>query len=207
MAGSFIVIEGLEGAGKSTAMHVLQASLNMRQINFITTREPGGTIFAEKIRDILKEPQTEVLDPRAELLLFYAARIQLLETVIRKNLAQGVWVLADRFELSSFAYQGYGRSLDIEFMQVLSKFSLQNFKPDLILFLDIEPSIGLERALTRGPQDRIEAEQLDFFTRVSRGYKELIAGMDNVVTIDASLSVAEVAGQIQAALDAYFLAH
>ena len=118
--GQFIVVEGLEGAGKSTAINTIKAVLNQHHYAVLETREPGGTGIGEVIRGLIKEKSlTETLEARSELLLFYAARVQLIEQVIRPTLEKGTWVLADRFELSTFAYQGAGRGLDINFIQQL----------------------------------------------------------------------------------------
>ncbi len=133
--GKFIVVEGLEGAGKSTALQTIKRYLERFVPELLLTREPGGTRVGEHVRQLLKERvEGEALEPRCELLLFYAARVQLLEQVIRPALSQGTWILADRFELSTFAYQGGGRKLDKHMIQHLSAFCLQGFKPDLILF-------------------------------------------------------------------------
>lgn len=185
--GRFIVVEGLEGAGKTTAMKTIKRVLAELELDFITTREPGGTSTGEAIRRIIKEsPEMELLDPRAELLLFYAARVQLLEQVIKPALERGCWVLADRFELSTFAYQGGGRRLDERMLHALSSFCVQDCRPDVIIFLDIKPEIGLQRALKRGKLDRIEQESLHFFNDVYASYHKHIKTLDNVIIVDAS---------------------
>lgn len=202
--GQFIVVEGLEGAGKSTAINTIKAVLNQHHYAVLETREPGGTGIGEVIRGLIKEKSlTETLEARSELLLFYAARVQLIEQVIRPTLEKGTWVLADRFELSTFAYQGAGRGLDINFIQQLSSFCLNQFKPDLIFFLDISPEQGLERVKRRGPTDRMEEESLDFFTRIYEGYHQLIKTMPNVVRIDASQPIEIVQKSILAQLDKF----
>ena len=200
--GRFIVIEGLEGAGKSTALKTVQHFLASHTHEIITTREPGGTRVGEAARQLIKETiPTEPLDPRAELLLLYAARVQLIEQVIRPALNRGCWVVADRFELSTWAYQGGGRKLDPEMIAHLSSFCLRDFKPDLIIFLDISPEQGLKRVHKRGKADRIEQESLSFFTDIYTSYQDRIQTMDNVVVIDASKPLAHVQDLICAALD------
>ncbi len=185
--GRFIVIEGLEGAGKTTAIKTIKRVLTDLDIKFITTREPGGTHVGEMVRRIVKDATVEeFLDPRAELLLFYAARVQLLEHVIKPALQRGCWVIADRFELSSFAYQGGGRGLDMNTLQMLSSFCVQECKPDLTIFLDVDPKLGLERALKRSKLDRMEQESLAFFKLVYHSYHEHLKKMSNVVRIDAN---------------------
>lgn len=202
--GHFIVIEGLEGAGKSTAINTIKHYLESLNIELITTREPGGTRVGEVARQLIKESvPTEPLDPRAELLLFYAARVQLLERVIRPALEKACWVLADRFELSTMAYQGGGRKLDQAMISHLSAFCVKGLKPDLIVFLDITPEQGLERAKKRGKIDRIEQESLAFFNQVYDSYHQYIKTMDNVVIIDASKPLHTVRELIRSTLENY----
>jgi dTMP kinase len=201
--GHFVVVEGLEGAGKSTALTTIKRFLTGQVKELITTREPGGTRVGEAARQLLKEPSSEPLDPRCELLLFYASRVQLLENVILPALHRGSWVLADRFELSTWAYQAGGRKLDREMISHLSSFCLQGFKPDLTIFLDISPELGLKRAQKRGKADRIEQESLDFFNDVYKMYHEKIKMTDNVIMIDASKPLPVVQRLIQASLETY----
>ncbi len=202
--GHFIVLEGLEGAGKSTALHTIKKFLAAFEAEIITTREPGGTRVGEVARQLIKESiASEPLDSRSELLLLYASRVQLLECVIRPALDKGCWVVADRFELSTWAYQGGGRKLDREMIAHLSSFCLHDLKPDLIIFLDISPQQGLIRALKRGKADRIEQESLLFFTDVYNAYHAKIKSMDNVVVIDASKPLGVVQNLIRSALERY----
>lgn len=185
--GCFIVVEGLEGAGKSTVIQAIKNHLESRQLQVITTREPGGTHVGETVRHLIKEHQPdEPMHAYTELLLLYAARVQLVEQVIRPALVAGQWVLADRFELSTFAYQGGGRNIASETINTLSQIALQGFQPDLILFLDIAPKTGLERVASRGEHDRIEQESLAFFERVNQAYHHKINTLNNVAMIDAS---------------------
>lgn len=200
--GRFIVVEGLEGAGKTTAMTIIQEYLSNRTPSLVITREPGGTGLGEQLRALIKEGVAgEVIESRAELLMMYAARVQLLEQVIRPALARGDWVLADRFELSTYAYQGGGRGIDKKILDNLSYICLQGFKPDIILFLDIMPEHGLERIKIRGKIDRIEQESLVFFKKVYQGYHEAIKKLDNVCIINASASIDEVKDAIIRSLD------
>lgn len=202
--GRFIVVEGLEGAGKSTAISTIKQCLANSVRDIIVTREPGGTRVGEAARTLIKETRaTEPLDPRSELLLLYAARVQLVEQVIRPALDRGCWVLADRFELSTWAYQGGGRKMDHRFIAQLSAFCLQDFKPDLIIFLDISPQQGLKRAQYRSKPDRIEQESLSFFNDVYQGYHEQIKTMNNVVVIDASRPLTQVHDSICSELANY----
>jgi len=204
MAGRLIVVEGLEGAGKSTAMKYLKPLLTELVGEVVSTHEPGGTPVADALRSLIKQSLAEeVLDPRTELLLLYAARVQLVERVIRPALARGAWVLSDRFELSTEAYQGGGRNLSEAMIAQLSAFCLQGLQPDLILFLDIEPRRGLERVVARGKRDRIEQESLSFFEAVAARYHAQLAMRDNVVMIDANASLDVVATRIERAVCDY----
>ncbi|MFM5428262.1 dTMP kinase [Aeromonas veronii] len=200
----FIVIEGLEGAGKSSAVRYVTDYLQRHGINRIEcTREPGGTPLAERMRAIVKEVHDERLTIEAELLLMYASRVQLVETRIKPALANGVWVVGDRHDLSSQAYQGGGRGIDAQLIGVIKQAVLGNFKPDLTLYLDIDPALGLQRARHRGELDRIELEQLSFFERTRTRYLELAAKDDSIVVIDAAQTPEQVKAAIERALDHY----
>jgi len=197
----FIVIEGLEGAGKSTAIAGVKATLNANGINdFIATREPGGTPLAEAMRRLVKEPhESEELTIESELLLMYAARSQLVERVIKPALARGQWVVGDRHDLSSQAYQGGGRQLS-ELIAPLRQTVLGDFAPDLTLYLDIEPSLGLSRARARGALDRIEQNELAFFERAREVYLKAASDDPKVILIDASQTLEQVALDIERVL-------
>jgi len=198
----FIVVEGLEGAGKSTAIRHIQAYLHKLGKDVVCTREPGGTPLAESLRSLVKQVQTtETVAPQTELLLMYAARMQLVCNVIQPALAQGKWVLADRHDMSSRAYQGGGRQLDEAFINQLRNAVLGELRPDLTLYLDIDPAVGLERARQRGELDRIEQEQLVFFQRTRQKYLQIAATEPNIVVIDAGQSLEQVQHSITAALN------
>ncbi|EEW07101.1 dTMP kinase [Vibrio mimicus] len=203
MNAKFIVIEGLEGAGKSTAIQVVVETLHQHGIDQITrTREPGGTALAEKLRALVKEDHPgEVLQDITELLLVYAARVQLVENVIKPALADGVWVVGDRHDMSSQAYQGGGRQIAPSTMKNLKQTALGDFKPDLTLYLDIDPKLGLERARGRGELDRIEKMDTSFFERARQRYLELAESDESVVLIDAAQSIEQVSKDIRTALE------
>lgn len=202
--GKLIVIEGLEGAGKSTAVQAVVDLLAKHRIHSISTREPGGTEIGELLRAIIKKPEYKnTLDDRSELLLLYTARVQLVEEVIKPALAQGSWVVADRFELSSMAYQGGGRGLDPSMINKLSEFCLAGFKPDLTLYLDLSPELGMLRAQQRGAFDRIEQQTMDFFHKVYHAYNSCVKEHPAVVSIDASLPLVEVQELIRSAVSAF----
>lgn len=206
--GQFIVIEGLEGAGKSTAITFCQDFLRQHDIPCVVTREPGGTRVAEKIRSIFKEfEQDEPLDAKTELLLLYASRVQHLEYFIKPALARGTWVICDRFELSTIAYQCGGRGIDFAFVQSLSQFCLNDFSPSLTIYMDIDPELGLLRAGQRGQADRIEKESLAFFKAVADRYHEQIAKLERSVVIDAALALEQVQSHLRFALQSYILQH
>ncbi len=208
LPGKLIVIEGLEGSGKSTAISTLVKSLQQNDIKVETVREPGGTSIGETLRSILKNTEyKDRLDSRTELLILYAARVQLVEEVIKPALRQGIWIVADRFELSTFAYQGGGRGLDVQFIKRLSDFCLKDFKPDLTLFLDIEPELGMERARLRGEYDRIEQESMDFFHRIHKTYQQLAKTTGNLKRIDASAPLEVVQQEIKVIMDDYIKLH
>ncbi|MBW5826001.1 dTMP kinase [Yersinia kristensenii] len=202
MNSKFIVIEGLEGAGKTTARDTVVATLRAQGINDIVfTREPGGTPLAEKLRDLIKQGiDGEVLTDKAEVLMLYAARVQLVENVIKPALARGSWVVGDRHDLSSQAYQGGGRGIDSNLMTSLRDTVLGAFRPDLTLYLDLPPVVGLARARARGELDRIEQESLDFFERTRARYLELAAADSSIKTIDASQPLEQVSESISRVL-------
>ncbi len=201
-SGKFIVIEGLEGAGKSSAVAGVKTWLLSKGIKeVVCTREPGGTPLAEKMRALVKEPGDEPLSDKAELLLMYAARVQLVEQVIKPALARGAYVIGDRHDLSSQAYQGGGRGLDLNLIKQIKQSVLADFNPDLTLYMDIDPALGLQRAGNRGELDRIEQQALAFFERTRATYLALVAQDKHAYTIDAGQTLAQVSAQILAQLE------
>ncbi|EHZ2537312.1 TPA: dTMP kinase [Vibrio parahaemolyticus] len=203
MKANFIVVEGLEGAGKSTAIKTVLDTLKQAGIeNIVNTREPGGTPLAEKMRALVKEEhEGEELKDMTELLLLYAARVQLVENVIKPALANGQWVVGDRHDLSSQAYQGGGRQIDASLMKSLRDTTLGDFKPAFTLYMDIDPRIGLERARGRGELDRIEKMDISFFERTRERYLEIANADPSIVVINAEQSIEEVSRDIQDALN------
>ncbi|APC12223.1 dTMP kinase [Providencia rettgeri] len=202
MKNQFIVIEGLEGAGKTTAINTVVDTLNQAGItDIVFTREPGGTPLAEKLRELIKQGiEGDKVTDKAELLMLYAARVQLVETVIKPALAAGKWVVGDRHDLSSQAYQGGGREIDLQLMKSLRDLVLGEFKPSLTLYLDLSPELGLQRARSRGELDRIEKESLAFFERTRHRYLELAAEDETILTVDASQNIEQVQYDIRQTL-------
>ena len=177
--GKFITFEGPEGSGKSTHIRLLAAYLREQGIEVIVTREPGGTPTGEAIRNLLQHGGAgEVPVPRAEVLLFLASRAQHVERLIRPALDSGSWVLCDRFDDSTMAYQGYGRGFDVHELRVINHFATHGLKPDLTLLLDVLPEISRARLQARQVQtsaapDRIEREAEAFHIRLRNGFLEL----------------------------------
>lgn len=196
--GRFITLEGVEGVGKSTNLHYIQAWLQQAGIKVLLTREPGGTPLAERIRELLLGLDDDAPVPMAELLLMFAARAQHLQRVILPALAAGTWVLCDRFTDATYAYQGAGRGMDTGSISLLEELVQQGLQPDLTLFLDADVSLGMARVESRGQkQDRFEQEQLAFFEAVRSGYLERVARFpERFARIDASLPLPHVQAQI-----------
>jgi dTMP kinase len=168
--GRFITLEGIEGAGKSTHIADLSNLLSDLQIPFVTTREPGGSPIAERIRSLLLDPGNTGMDETAELLLMFAARAEHLAKTIRPALASGAWVLCDRFTDATYAYQGGGRGLDPGRIGVLETLVQGDLRPDLVLVFDVPPEVGLKRARGRSAADRFESETVNFFESVRSVY-------------------------------------
>ncbi len=170
MNGSFITIEGGEGAGKSTVLDAVRDLLASRRLDVVVTREPGGTAFGEAVRRLVLAPEFTGVCAESELLLMFAARAQLVREVVAPALAAGRWVLSDRFTDASFAYQGGGRGQPAERIAGLEAWVAGSIRPDLTLLLDVDVAAGRERTLGRGSTDRIEREDPAFFERVRRAY-------------------------------------
>ena len=197
MASSFISIEGGEGAGKSTSIEYIRQKLEACGIECVVTREPGGTPMAEDIRQLLLQHRDEIVDPYTELLLMFASRRQHVENVIRPALASGKWVVCDRFTDASFAYQGFGRGLDKDFITSLKHWVHGDLTPHMTLLFDLDINIGMERAGKRSNFDRIETEQTSFFERVRQGYlTQANNEPQRYRIVDASQSINHVENQV-----------
>ena len=190
--GKFITFEGGEGCGKSTQIKRLKEALEKDGVEVVLTREPGGTWLSEEIRHLIKDQTTDAPCDRSELLLFLAARAQLVKNVIRPALDAGKWVLSDRFSDSTLAYQGYGRGLPLDDLRQMNDFACEGLKPDLTLLLDVSPETSCARmrkreAATATTADRIEKAGDEFHARLRAGFAELAkAEPDRIITIDAN---------------------
>lgn len=201
MSGLFITLEGPEGAGKSTNREYLAELLKQAGVEVVLTREPGGTPLAERIRELLLAPDTEVMAVDTELLLMFAARAQHLAGVIRPALARGAVVLCDRFTDATYAYQGGGRGLAHERIAILEQFVQGDLRPDLTLVFDLPVEVGLARAAARGKLDRFEQEQLSFFEAVRQTYLARAAQAPERYRV---LDAAQPLSQVQADLAGLF---
>ena len=175
MKGKLITIEGPDGAGKSTGAKKVAAYLRAKGHRVYLTREPGGTRIGEKIREILLDSQNKEMDFKTEVLLYAAARAQILEEAIKPNLAKGIIVICDRFVDSSIAYQGYGRNLDLEFVKRVNYLTIAGCIPDLTILLDLPVREGLQRVRNQGRPDRLENEEISFHRQVREGFLKIAA--------------------------------
>ncbi len=175
MPGRFITLEGIEGVGKSTNLSFVADFLRKQGIEIEVTREPGGTLLAEKIRGLLLDSPAGTVPPMTELLLMFAARASHLAERIEPALQRGTWVLCDRFTDASYAYQGGGRSIPREHIGSLERLVQADRRPDLTLLLDATPDLTEQRRASRGVMDRFEAEDQAFFSRVAREYRRRAA--------------------------------
>ncbi|RLA34069.1 MAG: dTMP kinase [Gammaproteobacteria bacterium] len=203
--GKFITVEGSEGVGKSTNVDFLASAIKDHGYEVICTREPGGTPIAERIRQILLEHGEEPLPDIAELLLFFASRSLHISNKIRPALEAGKWVICDRFTDASRAYQGAGRGLDMERINLLADWVQDDLQPDMTLLLDAPAEIGMQRAQQRGETDRLESEQISFYERVRAGYLALAeANPGRYRVVDAARPLQEVQVSIGAVLEQIF---
>jgi dTMP kinase len=170
--GRFIVLEGGEGAGKSTNLEFIRGYLEAAGKTVCLTREPGGTPLGETLRDLLLAPSPVGMAPDAELLLMFAARAEHIAKRIRPELEAGHWVLCDRFTDATYAYQGGGRGIDPARIRVLEQWVQGDLRPDLVLILDVPVAVGRQRRAQRGEADRFEREEAEFFEKVRSAYLE-----------------------------------
>ena len=193
--GFLVSLEGPEGAGKTSVLEALIPILEDRGVEVLTTREPGGVLIGEKIREVILDPSHTEMDPKTELLLYIASRRQHLVEKVLPALAAGKLVIMDRFIDSSVAYQGFGRGLDIDAIDWLNEFATDGLKPDLTLYFDIEVEEGLARIAANSDREinRLDMEGLDLHRKVRQGYLSLIEREGNrIEKIDASLPLDQV---------------
>ena len=203
MRGKFITFEGPEGGGKSTQVQTLAEWLRKQGKKVVVTREPGGTRMSELIRALVRDEMEDPPVTRCEVLLFLAARAQVVSQVIRPALAHGEWVVCDRFADSTFAYQGYGRGIDVQLLKNFNDFVTEGLVPDLTILLDVPPEVSRTRlaarqASTADTGDRIEAAGEMFHRRLREGFLDLAkAEPKRFTVIDASKSIDKVAAAVQ----------
>ena len=202
--GKFISIEGQDGAGKSTNVAVLKECLETAGIPFIHSREPGGTALGESLRELLLNSKANSIGNKAELLMVFAARAQHIEDVINPALANGTWVLCDRFTDASYAYQGGGRGMPHADIVLLEQYVQGELRPDLTLLLDIPVELGESRAAQRSAPDRFEIEQQTFKQKVRNCYLERAKNEPSrIKVIDSSGSLENVKNQVETAIQAF----
>jgi len=203
--GKFVTVEGIEGTGKSTNLDFLSGLIEEHGHAVLRTREPGGTPMAEQIRRLILDHGQEPLPPVAELLLFFAARSLHLQNTILPALEAGQWVLCDRFTDASRAYQGAGRQLGAERVEMLADWVLGGLEPDMTLLLDAPAEVGMQRAAARGGGDRMDNEELAFYRRVRAAYLDIAKAQPNrFVVIDANRPLDRVQGDIAVAMQTVF---
>ncbi len=177
--GVFITFEGVEGAGKTTNISYIAEQIESAGHEILLTREPGGTLTGEAIREILISKELPEMHPDTELLLMFAARAEHILSKIKPALESGIWVLCDRFTDASYAYQGAGRGLEIEKIKTLEHLVQGCLRPDITFLFDLDASIGLARARNRGETDRFEQQDIDFFNKVREKYQKMAAEEPN----------------------------
>lgn len=206
--GRFIVVDGIEGAGKTTQLETLRARLEAAGLGVVCTREPGGTPLGEELRELLLRPRAGGIAGDTELLLMFAARAEHIAQVIEPALARGDWVLCDRFTDASYAYQGGGRGLGFDRVVQLEEFVQRALRPDLVLLYDLPPETGLARAGRRGAVDRFEQEEYEFHARVRLAYiNRAAAAPARYRVLDAAAPLAEVGAATLAAIEAFLAEH
>lgn len=201
--GLFITVEGTDGSGKTTQIGLMRQFLEEKGYDVVLTREPGGTNISEKIRNVLLDPENDEMGKTAEMLLYAAARAQLVHEVIKPAVAQGKIVICDRFVDSSLVYQGFGRGIPLETVSAVNNVALAGLTPDITFFFDLDPGIALKRRVDTTGADRIEKEKLGFHRKVYEGYKKLASLYpERIRVIDSSRGIPEIAEAVRVQLEA-----
>ena len=198
--GAFITLEGPEGSGKTTIVKMIEKYLSENNIEYISTREPGGINISEQIRDVILNKDNVAMDPRTEALLYVASRRQHLAERVIPAIKEGKVVICDRFIDSSLAYQGYARGIGIDEVMAINEFAIDGYMPDLTLYLDIEPEEGLKRISKNNEREvnRLDLEALDFHKKVREGYFKLLERYPNrIKKINANQPVDKVFEEVK----------
>ena len=200
--GLFITVEGTDGSGKTTQIGFMNDYFKGAGHEVLLTREPGGTRISEKVRSIILEPDHTEMGNITEFLLYSAARAQLVHEVIRPSLEKGMIVVCDRYVDSSYAYQGYGRGLDLKVLESISEIAIGGLIPDMTFFFDLDPETALNRRFASTLSDRIENERLEFHKRVYSGYLRLVDKYpERIRRIDAGKSADSIWAEVRGILD------
>lgn len=197
MEGIFITMEGPDGSGKTTQIDLLKKYLESRGYDIVIAREPGGTVIGEAIREIILNPEYREMSHMTELLLYAAARAQLVNHVIKPALLSGKAVICDRFVESSAVYQGIGRGLGVDTVYEINNYALGEVKPELTIFMDLDAADGIRRKKNQTELDRMEMEDLSFHKRVVEGYRQLAELYpERIFPVDATLPIEEIHSMI-----------
>jgi dTMP kinase len=196
--GLFITVEGTDGSGKTTQIKLMEEYLKSKGYEVVLTREPGGTNIGEKIRSLILDPENTEMGEISEMLLYAAARAQIVSELIKPSLESGKVVICDRFVDSSYVYQGFGRGIDFKIIEDVNRAALDGVTPNITFFMDIRPEIALNRRIASTGADRIEKEKMEFHVRVYSGYKKIAALYpDRIKPIDGNRGVEEIAAEIK----------
>jgi dTMP kinase len=203
--GLFITVEGIDGSGKSTQIDLMKDYIQGKGFDVVLTREPGGTKISEKIRAIILDLENSEMGAITEMLLYAAARAQLVSEIIKPAIENGKIVICDRFIDSSYVYQGFGRGIDLDIIKNVNDEAMGGIVPDITFFFDVNPEIALKRRISATGMDRIEKEKMEFHFRVYSGYKKLASLYpQRIKLIDGSKSVEEVFCDVKGWLDKLF---
>ena len=201
MFGKFITLEGIEGSGKTTQLKYIVEYLKQAAKDVVCTREPGGTLVSEKIRDILLDHELPSMHSDTELMLMFAARVEHIKRVIEPAIHRGQWVVCDRFYDASYAYQGYGRGISLDRIDKLKSFSIGDLAPDKTFILDVSLDVSMQRVAQRGNKDRFENEKIDFYKKVREGYLAIAQkNHERVSVINADQPIEDVQAKIRTIL-------